>query len=205
MWSRRQVLWALVLAGAAAPLAGCGFRPLHGSANTNAVGLSVDHQMAGIAVSPIANRDGQQLHNALRDRFNPLGQPAYASYWLDVSLTTRTYGALARRGLSATRRNVEMNAFYALRDTAGRIVLQERAEIVTGFDEFDDPLNDLSSLNDAVRRTTLQVADQIHTRVAVFLTEGTAPDMPAAKPAEKEPPTAVTPTGEPIGAWARKR
>jgi hypothetical protein len=104
-----------------------------------------------------------------------------------------------------TRRNVEMNAFYALRDTAGRIVLRERAEIVTGFDEFDDPLNDLSSLNDAVRRTTLQIADQIHTRVAVFLTEGTAPDMPAAKPAEKEPPTAVTPTGEPIGAWARKR
>ena len=45
-----------------------------------------------------------------------------------------------------TRRNVEMNAFYALRDTAGRIVLRERAEIVTGFDEFDDPLNDLSSL-----------------------------------------------------------
>jgi hypothetical protein len=154
--------------------------------------VSVNHQVAGIRIAPIANRDGQQLQNALRDRFNPLGQPSSADYSLDVNLTTRTYGALSRRDLRSTRRNVEMNAFYSLRDSSGNVVMTDRAVITTGFDEFDDPLNDLSSFEDAVQRSTLQIAEQIHTRVAVFLTPGTPPpDLPAAGPTE-----------EPVGAWA---
>jgi LPS-assembly lipoprotein len=199
MWSRRGVLQSLLLAGAAlgmgAPLAGCGFRPLYGRANTDAAGVSVDQQMAGVSIGPIANRDGQQLHNALRDRFSPLGQPSYAPYSLDVNLITRTYGALSRRDLSATRRNVEMSAFYSLRDISGNVVMTDRAMITTGYDEFDDPLNDISSLNDAVRRSTLQIADQIHTRVAVFLTAGT----PAAT---VPPPPGSPPPPQAPGAWA---
>lgn len=194
MWSRRGILRSLLLAGALAPVAGCGFRPLYGRANINEAGVSVDGQMAGIRIAPIADREGQLLHNALRDRFNPLGQPGSSAYSLDVNLTTRTYGALARRDLSASRRNVEMSAFYALRDTSGKIVMTERAMTTTGYDEFDDPLNDLSALQDAVDRSTLQLADQIHTRVAVFLTAGTpAPVVPVAGPPAKEP----------IGAWAQ--
>ena len=195
MLSRRRLLWSLMAAAALVPLAGCGFRPLHGQANANAAGVSVNHQMAGVHVSPIANRDGQQLHNALRDRFNPLGQPSYSDYSLDVSLITRTYGALSRRDLSATRRNVEMSANYALRDTSGNVVMTDRSVITTGYDEFDDPLNDISAFNDAVRRTTLQLADQIHTRVAVFLTADTpAPVVP--------PPPGSAPPPEAPGAWA---
>ena len=197
VWSRRKVLRSLLLAGAAsaaAPLAGCGFRPLYGRANSNEAGVSVNGQMAGVSIAPIANREGQQLHNALRDRFNPLGQPALSDYTLNVSLTTRTYGALARRDLSASRRNVEMNAFYSLRDDAGNVVMTDQAAITTGYDEFDDPLNDISALESAVDRSTLQIADQIHTRVAVFLTAGTpAPVVPVAGP----------PAEEPIGAWAQ--
>jgi LPS-assembly lipoprotein len=199
MWSRRGFLQSLALAGAAsgfaATLAGCGFRPLHGQVNTAASGVSVNHQVAGIRIAPIANRDGQQLHNALRDRFNPLGQPSSADYSLDVNLTTRTYGALSRRDLRSTRRNVEMYAFYSLRDTSGNVVMTDRAVITTGFDEFDDPLNDLSSFEDAVQRGTLQLAEQIHTRVAVFLTPGTPPPVVPA----------TGPTEEPVGAWASDR
>ncbi len=194
LWSRRGILQTLGFAGAVAPLAGCGFRPLYGRANTGIGGASVDQQMAGIRIAPIANRDGQQLHNALRDQFNPLGQPSSADYSLNVNLATRTYGALSRRDLSASRRNVEMNAFYSLRDTSGEIVMTDRALITTGYDEFDDPLNDISALDDAVRRSTLQLAEQIRTRVAVFLTSGTpAPVVPVAGPPAEEPP----------GAWAQ--
>jgi LPS-assembly lipoprotein len=195
--SRRGFLQSLLVGGAAlgmgAPLAGCGFRPLYGRANTDASGVSVDRQMAGIRISAIANREGQQLHNALRDRFNPLGQPADSAYTLDINLTTRTYGTLAKRDLSSTRRNVEMNAFYNLRDSEGKIVMRDRSVITTGYDEFDDPLNDISAYEDTIRRSTLQLAEQIRTRVAVFLTAGTPPPVvPAAGPRE-----------EPVGAWAR--
>jgi LPS-assembly lipoprotein len=191
-----------MLAGAAvtmgAPLAGCGFRPMYGRANTNAGGVAVDHQMAGIRIDPISNRLGQQLHNALRDQFNPLGQPASAAYTLQVSLTARTYGALAKRDLSASRRNVELNAFYYLRDTSGTVLMQERSVITTGYDEFDDPLNDISAYEDAERRGTLQLAEQIRTRVAVYLTAGTPP--PEVPVVEAPAPTTTPATGTPFGS-----
>jgi LPS-assembly lipoprotein len=199
--SRRDFLRAALLTGAvalAAPLAGCGFRPLYGNASTasTASGARVDQQMAGIRIDPIANREGQQLHNALRDRFNPLGQPASSSYNLAVSLNIRTYGALSKRDLSASRRNVELAAFYSLRDTAGNVVMNDRALITTGYDEFDDPLNDISAYEDTIRRGTLQLAEQIRTRVAVFMTTGTAPPLAPAQPGG-------APREEPVGSWAK--
>jgi len=202
MWSRRGILQFLVLVGAAASMAasvaGCGFRPMYGQANTASAGPStgatVDRQMAGVRIAPIADRLGQQLHNALRDQFNPLGQPSSAAYTLYVNLSERTYGALSKRDLSATRRNVELNAFYNLRDSAGNVVMYDRSVITTGYDEFDDPLNDISALEDAERRSALQIADQIRTRVAVFLTAGTPPSVPPAAAAPAEPPP---------GAWVQ--
>jgi LPS-assembly lipoprotein len=201
MWSRREVLRTLVLTGAAAtvaaPLSGCGFRPIYGNASTvsTSSGGRVDQQMAGIHIDAIANREGQQLHNALRDRFNPLGQPAESAYALAVNLTIRTYGALTKSDLSATRRNVELNAFYSLRDGTDNVVMTDFSVITTGFDEFDDPLNDISAYEESVRRGLLQLAEQIRTRVAVFMTAGTpAPNVP--------PPPGSPPAEEPVGSWA---
>lgn len=200
MWSRRGILRSLLLTGAAAaaaPLAGCGFRPMYGKASaiSTSSGSPVDQQMAGIRIDAISNREGQQLHNALRDRFNPLGQPASAAYSLSVNLAIRTYGALSKRDLSATRRNVELNAFYSLRDSSDKVVMTDRSTITTGYDEFDDPLNDISAYRDTIRRGTLQLAEQIRTRVAVFMTSGTpVPNTP--------PPPGTPPPPEAPGAWA---
>jgi hypothetical protein len=181
----------------AAPLAGCGFRPLYGNASTvsTSSGGRVDQQMAGVRIEAISNREGQQLHNALRDRFNPLGQPTSSAYSLAVNLSVRTYGALSRRDLSATRRNVEFNAYYSLRDNADKVVMTDRSTITTGYDEFDDPLNDISAYEDTVRRATLQLAEQIRTRVAVFMTSGTPPPI-------TPPPPGTPPPPEPPGSWA---
>jgi LPS-assembly lipoprotein len=201
MWSRREILRSLLLAGAAAavaaPLSGCGFRPLYGNASTasTASGTRVDQQMAGVRIEAISNREGQQLHNALRDRFNPLGQPADSTYSLNVSLAIRTYGALSKRDLSATRRNVELNAFYSLRDNGDKVVMTDRSVITTGYDEFDDPLNDISAYEDTIRRGTLQLAEQIRTRVAVFMIAGTPPPI-------TPPPPGTPPPPEPPGSWA---
>ena len=198
---RRSLLRSLLLIGAAAtvatPLAGCGFRPLYGNASavSTSSGSRVDQQMAGIRIDPISNREGQQLHNALRDRFNPLGQPVSSAYTLSVNLSIRTYGALSKRDLSATRRNVDFTAFYLLRDNADKVVMTDRSSITTGYDEFDDPLNDISAYNDTVRRGTLQLAEQIRTRVAVFMTSGTPTPITPAPPGTPAPPA-------PPGSWA---
>ena len=203
MWSRREILQSVLLAGAAAamaaPLGGCGFRPLYGNDSTvsTSSGGKVDQQMAGVRIEAISNREGQQLHNALRDRFNPLGQPADSPYTLAVNLTILTYGALSKRDLSATRRNVELNAFYSLRDNADKVIMTDRSVITTGYDEFDDPLNDIAAYEDTIRRGTLQLAEQIRTRVAVFMTAGTptpiTPPPPGTPPPPEAPGSWVTP------------
>lgn len=181
-----------VAAALLAPLAACGFRPLYGNASTPSTTTheTVNAQMAAVRIEPISDRLGQQLHNALRDRFNPLGQPGQSRYTLEVNLTQRIYGALAKRDLSASRRNVETTAFYTLKDGSGVPLLTDQSQTTTGYDEFDDPLNDISAFKDAERRGTEQLADMISTRVAVFLI-GATPPAPPPVPAA---PAASVPT-----------
>lgn len=177
MWSRRATL-RLMLGGAAlgpaAALAGCGFRPLYGTRTpTGAPSGSpgIDRQLAGVKVEPIADRLGQQVHNALRDGLNPLGQPASSTHRLQVRVSVRRYGALSRTDLSATRRNVEITAFYELVDNSGNTVLKDSSRTTTGFDEFDDPLNDITAGEHAQERGALQIAELIKTRLAAFFVQ----------------------------------
>lgn len=178
MWSRRAAL-ALLLGAPA--LAGCGFRPLYGTRYPTGAPTgspAIDHQLAAVRIEPIPDRLGQQLHNALRDGLNPLGQPVASTHRLYVSLTVRTYGALTRRDLSATRRNVELTAFYRLVDNAENLVMQDSSQITTGYDEFDDPLNDISANLHAQERGALQLAEMIKLRLAAYFVR--PPGQPVA-------------------------
>ena len=181
MWSRRAALGFLVGAGALASLGGCGFRPLYGTRTPTGAATGspgVDRQLAGVRVEPIANRLGQQLHNQLRDGLNPLGQPVSSSHRLYVTLSVRTYGALTRTDLSATRRNIEVTAIYRLIDNSGNIAVYDYSQTVTGYDEFDDPLNDISAGEHAQDRSTIQLAELIKVRLAAYFAQ--AATQPAA-------------------------
>src|SRR3546814_3898108 len=85
-WSRRQVWRLLAAAAAIAPLAGlaaCGFQPLYGSDGRRNLGdESVAASLATVRIDPLRDRAGQQMHNFLRDRLNPEGQPVSPSYRL---------------------------------------------------------------------------------------------------------------------------
>lgn len=182
MWSRRAAL-GFALGAVALGASGCGWKPLYGTRypTGGATGSpGIDQQLAGVRVEPIANRLGQQLHNQLRDGLNPLGQPASSNYRLSVDLAVRTYGALTRSDLSATRRNVEVTAFYKLVDNSGNVVLEDSSQTLTGYDEFDDPLNDISANESAQERSTIQLAEMIKTRLAAYFAQG--PVQPAAAP-----------------------
>ncbi len=181
MWTRRGAMSALLGASAAGALAGCGFRPLYGTralsgGPTGSPGI--DHQLAAVRIDPIPDRLGQQLHNALRDGMNPLGQPVTSTHHLSIKLTVRTYGALTRSDLSATRRNVEVTAFYSLIDNAGNVALRDTSQIVTGYDEFDDPLNDLTANESALERSTIPLAEMIKTRIAAHFAQTQANTAP---------------------------
>ncbi|HWA46804.1 MAG TPA: LPS assembly lipoprotein LptE [Dongiaceae bacterium] len=186
MWSRRAAL-GILLGGVALGAAGCGWKPLYGTRypTGQASGApGIDKQLAAVRIEPIANRLGQQLHNQLRDGLNPLGQPASSTHRLYVTLSVRTYGALTRTDLSATRRNVEVTAFYKLVDSSGKPVLEDSSQTITGYDEFDDPLNDISANESAQERSTIQLAELIKVRLAAYFAN---PQMQPAPTAASAP------------------
>ena len=126
-------------------LAGCGFRPIYGSA---ANGLNGDggHEssqaggvkaaLAQVKIGLIPDRSGQQLRNQLLDLMNAGGEPSRPVYRLDITLTTEKT-ALATRSdasvslsrlrtvlrykLVAIHQTAEVgNAEAAAKDTAGK-------------------------------------------------------------------------------------
>ncbi len=125
-----------------------------------------------VRVDLIANRLGQQLHNRLRDGLNPLGQPASSG----LSACRQSQRAHLRRptrsDLSATRRNVEVTAYYTLVDNSGNVVMSDNSQTITGYDEFDDPLNDISA-NESARGRSIDPAgrDDQDARVAAYFAQ----------------------------------
>ena len=69
----------------------------------------------------------------------------------------------------ATREDLIMTARYELNDAKGKTVLKDNAQIVTSYDVLQEPFSDLSSRRDAQERAVQEVAQQIQTRLAVFL------------------------------------
>ena len=84
---RFRALVAVLLLGLT--LAACGFRPLHSRNEETKYATSDD--LAAVLVYPLPDRSGQQMHNLLRDRLNPLGQPSnYRELPWDNGATLRT-------------------------------------------------------------------------------------------------------------------
>ena len=63
-------------------------------------------------------------------------------------------------------------------DSSGKVLLKDSSQTNTGYDEFDDPLNDISANESAQERSTIQIAEMIKTRLAAYFAQ--AATQPAA-------------------------
>jgi LPS-assembly lipoprotein len=150
---------------AAALLAACGFRPLHGGASPTS-----SPALADIAISTIPDRSGQMLHNLLLDRISPTGAPASPRYLLDVQLTETVERLAIRRDETATRANLSVVAGFSLRRVADNAPVLAGAASSTGsFNILRNEFATLSAENDVRRRVLREISDDIRTRVAIFL------------------------------------
>ena len=149
-------------------LSACGFQPLYGE---HASGANASDQLAAIRIEPIPNRSGQILYNALRDDLNPLGSPASPDYRLNVKLDESTEGLALRSDETATRVNLTMTAVFALYSGNGKApVFKGQVRTTTAYNVLDSPYATLTSEEDARGRALTDVAREIRTRLAVFLT-----------------------------------
>lgn len=165
-WSRRDVLRGGALAAPLFALAGCGFQPLYGQRSDQA---PVSAQLASVRVEPLQDRAGQQMHNFLRDRLNPHGQPISPSYRLQIDLVETKTELGVRRDETATRANLRMVAQFVLLDVpTSAPLLKGRSSSTTSYDILDNPFAATVSEDDARERALREVADDIETRLALY-------------------------------------
>jgi LPS-assembly lipoprotein len=147
-------------------LAGCGFKPLYSS---GADDETIATDLATVRVEPLRDRTGQQMHNLLRDRLNPNGQPVGPNYVLQVHLTESLTKLGVRRDETATRANLKMEAEFFLRAVGGEAaVLSGRSSSTTSYDILSNPFATTVSEGDARERALREVADDIRTRLALY-------------------------------------
>lgn len=149
-------------------LAGCGLRPLYGEGPA-----SVSQETLGsIRINPVRDRLGQLLHNRLRDRLNPRGQPLEPDYVLAVSVRERTKDLSFRKDETATRAQLTLTASFALTDAqSGERLLRGRSFIVNSFNVLDSQYATLAAEEDARSRGVRELADDITAQVASFIAQ----------------------------------
>jgi len=159
---------AIVLAGALSVLAGCGFQPLYGKPG-GASGIGATDQLAAVRVAPLPDRAGQQMHNLLRDRLNPQGQPIRPRYLLEVRLHELRENLGIRVDETATRANLTVVASFALRESGtGELLYRSDARSTNSFNILTSQFATDVAENDARERALRELADSIRTRLGIY-------------------------------------
>jgi LPS-assembly lipoprotein len=169
-WSRRQLGRIGLGTAAAILLTGCGFQPLYRERPEDG---AVAADLASVRIEPLRDRVGQQMHNFLRDRLNPRGQPAAPGYRLTLQLTESLSELGVRRDETATRANLRMQAQFALLSYVDKIpLLTGRSTSTTSYDILENPFATTVSEGNARERALREIADDIRTRLAIYFNNG---------------------------------
>jgi LPS-assembly lipoprotein len=149
-------------------LAGCGWQPLYGK--IDGTGGDAAESLSQVHILPIADRTGQNLYNALRDRMNPQGVPAKPQYDLVVNLSERSDQLLILEDQTASRINLTVFADFRLYQRGNKNpVFAGRSQVTTSYDLLNDPFATVTSEADAHRRAAQSLADEISNRLAVYV------------------------------------
>jgi LPS-assembly lipoprotein len=171
---RRSLLAGLATA-LAAPLAGCGFRPLNLPPEPGEVGSDVAAQLAAIRLGRTYGRNGQIIHQALQRRLAPGKASATAArYELNVTLLP-SYEAQGYRPTGAISRvRMVMNSNWTLQTLSvpPRQVATGTARAIDSYNVVDNEyFASVVSSEAAERRLVEQIAEDITTRLAILFRE----------------------------------
>ncbi|MEZ5648731.1 MAG: LPS assembly lipoprotein LptE [Alphaproteobacteria bacterium] len=166
----RRRLLGVMLAGLVLPsLVGC-YEPLYTASSGDASTTATNGGLEDVKIDIIPNREGQILHNLLLDRFNPTGRPGDPKYELVTKLTQGTKQLGYTRRYEATRANLTLLADFSLIEIAtGKLVYHGRSRAVGSYNINTSNYQTDASADDARRRASREIADEIKIRVAAAL------------------------------------
>jgi len=161
-------LLPLAAMAAAFALGGCGLRPLYGGGGAGPVAQTLQ----SVEVAPIEGRAGWLVRTALQDR---LGGPrgGASRYRLVVRLDDSIVGFGIRPDDSETRERRTLRARYQLIEAEkGTVVLDATAGSDAGVDVVSSDYANVAAEQTALERLSKVVADQIVTRLALYVRRG---------------------------------
>lgn len=155
----RPAAFAMMLA-----LSACGLEPMYGGGSSGAVATS----LGSIEVAPIPERAGWLVRNALVDRLG--GEAGNPSYRLEVRLDDDLTGFGIRGDSAVTRERRTLRARYRLVDLGtGEVVLDATAGSDAGIDVVSSEYATVAAEQTAQERLAQVVADQMVSRLALFM------------------------------------
>ncbi len=159
--------FAGVLVLMAFALSACGFQPLYSRPHEGA--LSTAEHMATVRIAPLPDRIGQQLHNLLRDRLNPQGQPRNPAYELKIDLVESRQELSIRKDETATRANLIISAQFTLHEVeAAQEVLLGLATSTNSYNILTSQFATTYAELDARKRGLREISDDIRTRLSIY-------------------------------------
>ena len=157
----------LLLALLPGVLGACGFKPVYGVSSEHE---ATDKALANVQIDPIADRNGQMLRNNLIDRFYTESRPDKPTYRLAVALTAAEESLGIQKDATATRARLRLQASYELIDIeSGKVVYRTFSRSVVSFNLLDSQYAILASRQDAYDRGLTELANDIRTRLSLFL------------------------------------
>ena len=154
----------VLLLVAALSVSGCTLRPLYGGGPSGHVARTLE----SVAVAPIPGRAGWLVRTALQDRLEN-GGGAAARYRLEIELDDNITGFGIRTDNSVTRERRTLRARYRLVDAAvGTVLLDATAGSDAGIDVVSSEYATVAAEQTALERLSVEIADQIVSRVALY-------------------------------------
>jgi LPS-assembly lipoprotein len=155
---KRAALLGLLLA-----LAGCTLRPLYAGGGAGPVAQALH----GVQVAPIQGRAGWLVRTALEDRLGDgRGDPVYR---LEVELDDDITGFGIRSDNAVTRERRTLRARYRLVDArVGTVLLDATAGSDAGIDVVSSEYATVAAEQTALERLSVEIADQIVSRIALY-------------------------------------
>ncbi len=163
-------------------LAGCGFHPLHGTTNS---GQLMSNELSSVYVSLINSRVGQQLRNELLFRFTGGDYPDGKKYVLDIAIRESVAGVAIQRTGDASSKIFRLEATFTLKsaDKKNKTLFKSKSSARASFDtifgrtevrngvtvKLSSTYANIRAERDAGNRAAKQVADDIKTRIAAYL------------------------------------
>ena len=162
-----KLAWSSLVLGLLFGLQSCGFQPLYGS--TGASGSDAVAHLAAMRISPIPDRSGQQLRNALKDKLTPRGNVSAEIYKLDVSLEELRSDLVILQDATSTFAKVRIGAKFVLNDIkSGRPLTRGTSESTTIFNIVESEFANLNAQSDARKRAVNQIGDDIRLKLGLF-------------------------------------